>query len=80
MREETGLSVGETRLLLMEGSSEWHKVTLTYLCSGVSGTFTPSDEVSMIQYFDLSALPDVSTEQRTTIEKALEILNNEKKS
>ena len=80
VREETGLSVGETRLLLMEGSSEWHKVTLTYLCSGVSGTFTPSDEVSMIQYFDLSALPDVSTEQRTTIEKALEILKNETKS
>ncbi len=71
LREETGLSVQETRLLLAEGSSEVRKITLTYLCSSVSGTFTPSDEVSMIQYFDIEALPDLSGEQQATIQKAL---------
>jgi ADP-ribose pyrophosphatase YjhB (NUDIX family) len=77
LREETGLSVQATRLLLMENSKEIRKVTLTYLCSGVSGTFIPSDEVSSIRYFDMDALPDLSREQQTTIEKCLEILKNE---
>jgi hypothetical protein len=53
------------------------KVTLTYLCSGVSGTFVPSDEVSAIRYFDRRALPELSREQLTTIEKALAIIDNE---
>jgi 8-oxo-dGTP diphosphatase len=78
LREETGLSVQETRLLLVESSQEIRKVSLTYLCSGVSGTFRPSDEVSEVQYFDTRALPDLSSEQRTTIDKALKILNSEK--
>ena len=77
LREETGLSVQATRLLLMENSKEIRKVTLTYLCSGVSGTFIPSDEVSAIRYFDMDALPELSREQQTTIEKCLEILKNE---
>ena len=77
LREETGLSVQATRLLLMENSKEIRKVTLTYLCSGVSGMFIPSDEVSAIRYFDMDALPELSREQQTTIEKCLEILKNE---
>ena len=74
LREETGLSVQPIRLLLIENSKEIHKVTLTYLCGGVSGKFIPSDEVSAIQYFDLESLPELSREQQTTIEKALAIL------
>jgi ADP-ribose pyrophosphatase YjhB (NUDIX family) len=77
LREETGLLVRETRLLLVESSKEVRKVSLTYLCSGLSGAFTPSDEVSMIQYFDTGALPPLSTEQQVTIEKALAILNSD---
>jgi ADP-ribose pyrophosphatase YjhB (NUDIX family) len=77
LREETGLSVQTTRLLLLENSKEIHKVTLTYLCIGVSGIFIPSDEVSAIQYFDIAALPALSKEQQTTIEKALAILKDE---
>ena len=77
LREETGLSVQATRLLLLENSKEFHKVTLTYLCIGVSGIFIPSDEVSAIQYFDIAALPALSKEQQTTIEKALAILKDE---
>jgi len=77
LREETGLSVQATRLLLLENSKEIHKVTLTYLCTGVSGTFIPSDEVSAIKYFDIAALPALSKEQQTTIEKALAILKVE---
>jgi ADP-ribose pyrophosphatase YjhB (NUDIX family) len=77
LREETGLSVQTTRFLLLENSKEMRKVTLTYLCSGVSGTFVPSDEVSAIRYFDRRALPELSREQLTTIEKALAIIDNE---
>jgi 8-oxo-dGTP diphosphatase len=77
LREETGLSIQAARLLLVESSKEIHKVTLTYLCTSVSGTFIPSDEVSAIRYFDTAALPDLSAEQRTTIEKCLAILKNE---
>ena len=75
LREETGLSAQTTRLILLESSKEIHKLTLTYLCTGISGTFSPSDEVSMIEYFNTGALPDMSQEQRMTIEKALAILN-----
>jgi 8-oxo-dGTP diphosphatase len=75
--EETGLSVQATRLLLLENSNVVRKVTLTYLCSGAIGSFTPSDEVATIRYFEPGALPDLSREQQTTIEKALAILKNE---
>jgi len=77
LREETGLSMQATRLLLLENSKEIHKVTLTYFCTGVNGTFIPSDEVSAIQYFDIAALPALSREQQTTIDKALAILRTE---
>ena len=77
LREETGLSVQPTRLLMIENSKEIHKVTLTYLCSDVRGKFIPSEEVSAIQYFDADALPELSREQQATIEKALAILQNE---
>jgi 8-oxo-dGTP diphosphatase len=75
--EETGLSVQETRLLLIESSREVRKITLTYLCEGTSGTFIPNEEVSMIQYFDTGALPAFSREQQATIEKALAVLKTE---
>ena len=75
--EETGLSVQATRLLLIENSKEIRKVTLTYLCTGVSGTFIPSDEVSTLRYFDIDTLPDLSMEQQTTIDKALALLQKE---
>ena len=70
--EETGLSMKEAKLLMVENSKEARRVALTYLCTGVSGTFIPSDEVSAIRYFDIEGLPDLAREQRTTIEKALE--------
>jgi ADP-ribose pyrophosphatase YjhB (NUDIX family) len=75
--EETGLSMQEARLLLLENSKETHKVTLTYLCTGVSGRFTPSDEVAAIRYFDIKALPELSKEQQTTIKKALAVLKQD---
>jgi ADP-ribose pyrophosphatase YjhB (NUDIX family) len=75
--EETSLSVQATRLVLIENSRTVRKVTLTYLCTGVSGTFTPSEEVAVIQYFDTDDLPTVSGEQQTTIEKALAAMRKE---
>ncbi len=75
--EETSLSVKDVRLLLVENSTKIHHISLTYLCSGVSGTFVPNEEVSSIRYFDTDKLPDFFLEQRITIEKALAILNSE---
>jgi 8-oxo-dGTP diphosphatase len=74
LHEETGLSMQAARLLLVENSKEAHRMALTYLCTGVSGTFVPSDEVSAIRYFDLETLPELSREQQATIKKALETL------
>jgi 8-oxo-dGTP diphosphatase len=78
LMEETGLTAHEARLLFVESSKEIRLVSLTYLCTGVSGAFVPNDEVSMIQYFDPDNLPDFYQEQRVTIEKCLKILNSEK--
>jgi hypothetical protein len=64
--------------LLVENSTETHHVALTYLCTGVSGTFVPSDEVSSIRYSDINKLPGFFKEHRVTIEKCLAILDSEK--
>jgi len=76
--EETGLMVQNARLLLAENSTEIHQVALTYLCTGVMGTFVPNEEVSSIRYSDVNQLPDFFKEHRATIEKCLAILNSEK--
>jgi len=76
--EETGLTVREARLLLVENSIEIHHIALTYLCTGVSGEFIPNEEVSAIRYFDTDKLPGFFEEHRVTIEKCLQILNSEK--
>ena len=72
--EETGLSAQTTRLVLVESSKKIRKVVLTYLCTGTSGTYLPNEEVSMIQYFDIGALPVLYREEHATIEKVLAIL------
>jgi mutator protein MutT len=77
LREETGLAVQNIRLILVENASNAPKVGLSYLCNGVSGTFIPSDEVSEIQYFDPKMLPDISEQERVTIERVLSILDKE---
>jgi ADP-ribose pyrophosphatase YjhB (NUDIX family) len=76
--EETGLTVQKVRLLLVENSTEIHHLALTYLCTGVYGTFAPNEEVSNIRYFNTNKLPDFFREQRATIEKCLAILDSEK--
>jgi 8-oxo-dGTP diphosphatase len=72
--EETGLTIGSVRLILVENSKEIHHISLTYLCMGVSGTFTPNDEVARIEYYDTDRLPGFFTEQGVTIERALKVL------
>jgi ADP-ribose pyrophosphatase YjhB (NUDIX family) len=76
--EETGLTVQAARLLLAENSTEIHQITLTYLCTGVSGTFVANEEVSRFRYFDIDKLPDFFQEHHATIEKCLAISNSEK--
>jgi ADP-ribose pyrophosphatase YjhB (NUDIX family) len=77
LREETGLAVQDIRLVLVENANDAPKVGLSYFCSGVSGAFVPSDEVSEVHYFDPEALPDVSEQERVTIERVLSILSEE---
>jgi len=78
--EETGLSVQKVRLLLVENSTETRQVRLTYLCSGVCGTFVTNAEVARIQYFDPDSLPGFYPEHRATIDRALAILRSESRS
>ena len=78
IREETGLGVQDARLLLVENSTEIHHIALTYLCTGVSGTFVPNEEVSSIRYFDTGSLPGFFQEHRATIDKCQAILNSER--
>ena len=75
--EETGLSVQAVRLLLVESSKEIRKIGLTYLCTGISGTFIPNEEVSMIEYFNTEAMPSLYREEQITVENVLVILKNE---
>jgi 8-oxo-dGTP diphosphatase len=77
IKEETGMSVQETKLLLIESLKYAHKINLTYLCSGVSGTFIPNEEVSRIQYFDIEAMPTFSHEQQVSIVNTLSVLKTE---
>jgi 8-oxo-dGTP diphosphatase len=75
--EETGLVMQSARLLLAESSAEIHQVTLTYLCTVMTGTFVANEEVSGIGFFDRNKLPDFFQEHRVTIEKCLAILGSE---
>lgn len=75
--EETGLKVKSVRLLLVENSKEIHHLSLTYLCTGMNGTFVPSDEVSSIRYFDTGKLPGFFPAQQVTIDRALSLLDSE---
>jgi 8-oxo-dGTP diphosphatase len=78
--EETRLSVQATKLLYVENSKKVHRVILTYLCTGTSGTFIPNEEVSMIRYFDIDELPAFPGEQQGTLDRALLILKTERRS
>jgi 8-oxo-dGTP diphosphatase len=77
VREETGLTIQATKLLLVENRKKIQKIGLTYLGSGVSGRFIPNEEVSMIEYFESKALPEMDEEEQTSIARALATLKNE---
>ena len=70
-------AIDATYVGAIQGQRNVKKVTLIYLCTGVSGTFIPNEEVSAIRYFDTGKMPALTVEQRTTIEKALVNLNSE---
>jgi len=69
--EETGLRMGAVRLLLVENSERMRHVCLTYLGTGVEGSFVPNEEVSSIRYFDPDHLPPFLPEHGRTIQRAL---------
>lgn len=72
--EETGFIAERVELLFIENSKLHHHISLTYLCSGLSGEFAPNEEVSSIRYFDPAALPGFFPSQRATIDRAVSIL------
>lgn len=78
--EETGLKVKDTRLLLVENSTQIHQIILTYVCTCTEGSFVPNDEVSSIRYFESSAIPELFKEQQATIDKCMAIVKSEKRA
>ena len=75
--EETGCAIQDARLILADNASEFRNVSLVYLCTGLGGTFVPSDEVANIQYFDTDKLPGFFPEHQRTITRALAFLKSE---
>lgn len=67
--EETGLDVNVERLLYAESNSEFHHVSLIYLCRVVGGSFQPNLEISQTGFFDLDKLPNILYTERTLIER-----------
>ncbi|HEU0294753.1 MAG TPA: NUDIX domain-containing protein [Anaerolineales bacterium] len=65
--EETGMKIAVERLLLAESAPYLRHVSLVYLCKIVSGEFRDSDEISEIQYFDVSSLPPMLFDEKDLI-------------
>jgi len=65
--EETGMTIAVERLLLAESSRYIRHVSLVYLCKIVSGEFRESDEISAMQYFDVTSLPPMLFDEKNLI-------------
>jgi len=65
--EETGMEVEVQRLLLAESAQKFHHVSLVYLCKIVAGEFKESNEISEIQYFDVTDLPFMLSDEKDLI-------------
>jgi len=72
LREETGFEVEVQRLLRAVSAREDHHISLIYLCRIERGAFSPSPEISALQYFSTDDLPDMLLTEKTLI---VEIVN-----
>lgn len=72
--EETGLTAQSVRLLLVRSSTRLRHLDLVYLCTGISGSFLPNDEVVSTAYFDFDHLPQFYPDEKITIDQALKML------
>ena len=67
--EETGLNVVIERLLYAESATQFHHISLIYLCRIVGGSFKPNLETIRTEFFAIDALPDLLHTERTLIER-----------
>ncbi|MBV6394966.1 MAG: RNA pyrophosphohydrolase [Anaerolineales bacterium] len=75
MFEETGMQIEVARLLLAENSKDDRHVSLIYQCRIIGGIFRESDEVSAVNYFDLTALPQMLFAEKELIRRMAVKLN-----
>jgi 8-oxo-dGTP diphosphatase len=67
--EETGYEVDVERLLSAESSTEFHHVSLIYLCKIVGGSFVPNLETSQVKFFARDGLPELLYTEKLLIER-----------
>ncbi len=76
--EETGLSVRVVKPLILYSLQEHPQINITYLCYPTGGAYRTNAEVSSIQYFPLSALPErLLPSERELIERASALLDED---
>lgn len=69
--EETGMQIKVEKLLIAESSKEDRNISLIYLCTIVSGSFTESSEISEMKYFDVNDLPQMLFAEKNLIRWAV---------
>jgi len=70
--EETGMQIKVEKLLVAESSKEDRNISLIYLCTIVSGSFTESSEISEMKYFDVNDLPQMLLAEKNLIRWAVQ--------
>jgi ADP-ribose pyrophosphatase YjhB (NUDIX family) len=71
LREETGFNVRVERLLYADSATEFHHISLIYLCRIIDGSFKPNLEVSSVRFYDLNDLPNLLPTEKQLLDKIL---------
>ena len=74
IREETGMHVGEIRILTAHSAPDARRIDLVYHCSDLTGEFRPSAEVTEMRWYCVSELPPMLPSQYDMIIEILNIL------
>jgi 8-oxo-dGTP pyrophosphatase MutT (NUDIX family) len=69
--EETGMQIKVEKLLAAESSKEDRNISLIYLCTIASGSFTESSEISEMRYFGVNDLPQMLFAEKNLIRWAV---------
>ena len=69
LREETGFEIEVQKLLKAVSAKEDRHISLIYLCKIMSGKFQPSPEISAVQFFSVTELPDMLRTEKMLVEQ-----------